>query len=303
MGKTKPQKGQIPLNKEQEEAANFIFGVAAVIAVAGSGKTLCMTRRIGNLVQLHNIPPEKILGLTFTRNAAESMRTRLIPVLEDLAARVTLTTIHSFCHFLLRSEGKTFEILTGKNQIIFIREVMKKLKVKDLSVGMVLREISLAKNNLIPVKEFREIYTGDRTMQTVAEIYEAYDEEKARKLLLDFDDLLVEAYHLLKENPLVKEKYQETYHHLLVDEFQDTNPLQMEILKILAGPNQDGSMFVVGDDWQSIYAFTGASNRKHSQLQGDISRVQRIYPESQLSFHSADHHGLPELDPVQYPED
>ena len=99
MSKHKRQKGQIPLNKEQEEAANSVFGVAAVIAVPGVGKTLCMTRRIGNLVMEHNIAPEKILGLTFTRNAAESMRMRLIPVLEDLASRVTLTTIHSFCHF------------------------------------------------------------------------------------------------------------------------------------------------------------------------------------------------------------
>ena len=149
MGKNKKKKGLMALNKEQEEAANSVLGIAAVIAVPGSGKTLTMTRRIGNLVQLHNMPPEKILGLTFTRNAAEAMRNRLIPVLEDLASRVTLTTIHSFCHFLLRSEGQAFEILSGKNQIIFMREVMKRLKIKDLSVGMVLREISLAKNNLI----------------------------------------------------------------------------------------------------------------------------------------------------------
>jgi DNA helicase II / ATP-dependent DNA helicase PcrA len=288
MSKHKRQKGQIPLNKEQEEAANSVFGISAVIAVAGSGKTLCMTRRIGNLVMEHQIPPEKILGLTFTRNAAESMRNRLVPVLEDLASRVTLTTIHSFCHFLLRSEGKTSEILTGKTQIIFIREVMKRLKVKDLSVGLVLREISLSKNNLIPVEEFQEIYTGDRTMLTVADIYQAYDEEKSRKLLLDFDDLLVEAYRLLKENPLVKEKYQETYHHLLVDEFQDTNPLQMEILKILVNPSDNSSMFVVGDDCQSIYAFTGASL-------GNILNFKEIFPGSKEFILNLNYRSTPQI--------
>jgi DNA helicase-2/ATP-dependent DNA helicase PcrA len=127
-----------------------------VIAVPGSGKTRTMMERIGILVKKHGIPPENILGLTFTRNAAEEMRNRLVPVLGDLASRVTLSTIHSFCYFLLKNEGSVFDILSGRDQIIFMREIMKKLKVKDLSIGMILREISLAKNNLISVDEFRE---------------------------------------------------------------------------------------------------------------------------------------------------
>ena len=102
------------LNKEQEEAASFKEGIAAVIAVPGSGKTRTMMERIGRLVKDHGVPPENILGLTFTRNAAEEMRQRLFPVLGDMASRVTLSTIHSFCHYLLRSEGKIFEILSGK---------------------------------------------------------------------------------------------------------------------------------------------------------------------------------------------
>ena len=117
------------------------------------------------------------------------MRNRLVPVLDDLASRVTLMTIHSFCHYLLRSEGKIFDILSGKAQIIFMREVMKRLKIKDLSVGLVLREISLAKNNLIPIEEFQEVYVGDQTMLKIADIYQVYDDEKSRKLLLDFDEM------------------------------------------------------------------------------------------------------------------
>ena len=170
------------LNKEQEEAASFKEGIAAVIAVPGSGKTRTMMERIGRLVKDHGVPPENILGLTFTRNAAEEMRQRLFPVLGDMASRVTLSTIHSFCHYLLRSEGKIFEILSGKDQIIFLRKIMKQTKSKDLSIGMILQEISLAKNNLITPVEFREIHEGDKTMIKIGDIYECYEKEKPKEI-------------------------------------------------------------------------------------------------------------------------
>ena len=187
----------IILNKEQQEAANFLGPIAAVIAVPGSGKTMTMMERIGILVKNHGIAPENILGLTFTRNAAEEMRYRLTFVLGDLASRVTLSTIHSFCHYLLRSEGHVFEILSGKDQVIFIRNVMKELRIKDLSLGMVLREISLAMNNLISVEEFRDLYEGDKTMLKVGDVYQAYQEKKSKKMLMDFDDLLVTTCQIL----------------------------------------------------------------------------------------------------------
>ena len=192
-----------------------------------------MMQRIGLLVTQHNVPPESILGLTFTRNAAEEMRQRLVPVLKELASRVTLSTIHSFAHYLLRNEGKLFEIISGKDQLSFIKNLMKHKKLKDLSVGSVLREISLAKNNLIGVEEFRCLYEADKNMLKVADIYEAYDREKAKKYLLDFDDLLLETYLLLSTNNNIRDKYADRYQHLLVDEFQDTNPVQLEIIKCL----------------------------------------------------------------------
>ena len=145
------------MNPDQKKAAEFKDGVCAVIAVPGSGKTRTMMERIGILVNDHGIPPEAILGLTFTRNAADEMRHRLVPVLGDLSSRVFLATIHSFCFNLLKMEGVAFEILTGKDQIRFIRDVMKSLKYKDLAIGMVIREISLAKNNLITIAEFRDL--------------------------------------------------------------------------------------------------------------------------------------------------
>ena len=248
------------LNKEQQAAADFLSGTILICACPGSGKTTVMSHRIGNLVMKHGISPENILGLTFTKNSAESMREKLVPVLNEMASRVHLATIHSFCHFLLRNEGRLFNILSGKEQVIFLRDVMKRLRVKELTAGMVLREISLAKNNLIEVDEFRALYNGDKTMQRVADIYEAYDLDKQKRLLMDFDDLLVEAYRLLNKNIEVKEKYRSIFRHLLVDEYQDTNPVQMEILKILVNGHEEGASFwACGDDWQAIYAFTGAS--------------------------------------------
>jgi len=188
------------------------------------------------------------------------MRRRLVPVLGELAQRVTLSTIHSFCHYLLRTEGKVFEIISGKEQINLFRNLMKRKRL-DISVGTLLREISLAKNNLIDVEEFRSLYESDRNMVKVANIYESYEREKAKKYLLDFDDLLLETYFMLNENDAIRDKYVNRYHHILVDEFQDTNPVQLEIIKLIIDQsNNDGrSYWIAGDDWQSIYSFAGAS--------------------------------------------
>ncbi len=248
-----------------------------------------MMERIGKLVMEHGVPPENILGLTFTRNAAEEMRQRLVPVLGDLASRVTLSTIHGWCYFLLKSEGKVFGILSGKDQIIFVRNVMKQLRVKNLSVGMVLNEISLAKNNLIAVEEFKTLYEGDKTMCRVADIYGRYDMEKAKKYLLDFDDLLVETYRLLSTNPSIRDKYSERYLHLLVDEDQDTNPVQLEILKTLTeGSNNGSSFWVCGDDWQAIYSFTGSSV-------GNILNFERIFDAPEIFILNLNYRSTPQI--------
>ena len=249
-----------------------------------------MMERIGILVKDHGIPPEAILGLTFTRNAADEMRNRLVPVLGDLSARVFLATIHSFCFNLLKMEGVAFEILTGKDQIRFIRDVIKHLKYKDLAIGMVLREISLAKNNLITVGEFRDLYTGDKTMLKVADVFELYDRRKSSKMLMDFDDLLVNAYQLLKSDDQVRQKYREIFRHLLVDEFQDTNPIQMEILTLLlpSDNGNDSSFWICGDDAQSIYGFTGASV-------GNILNFKSMFPESQQIILNLNYRSTPQI--------
>jgi DNA helicase-2/ATP-dependent DNA helicase PcrA len=277
------------LNKDQSKAAQFLHGTCAVIAVPGSGKTKCMMQRIAMLVNDHHIAPESILGLTFTRNAAEEMRNRLKPLLGNVAHRVTLLTIHSFCHYLLRNEGHVFEILYGKEQIILLRDVIKKLRYKDLAPGMLLREISLAKNNLISSEEMKLMYEGDPTMVKVAHVYDLYDREKKKRMLMDFDDLLTEVYNLLQTNEDIRERYSSTFLHIMIDEFQDTNPAQMEIVKLLKGEDQEGaSLFVVGDDWQSIYAFTGASV-------GNIINFKSIFPESTEYILNLNYRSTPQI--------
>jgi len=277
------------LNKEQQQAADFLHGICSVIAVPGSGKTRTMMERIFNLVTKHGVAPESILGLTFTRNAADQMRSRLKPILSDKADRVMLNTIHGFCYWLLKNEGFTFELLIGKEQLIFVKDVLKKLKYRDLPTGMVMNEIGLAKNNLISIQEFRDLYEGDKTMQKIADVYERYDLEKEKKLLMDFDDLLAETFQLLSENEDVRRKYSSTFNHILVDEFQDTNPVQGEVVKLLIGDTSNGSSYwVCGDDWQSIYSFTGASV-------GNILNFKDYFPDAYEFILNTNYRSTPQI--------
>jgi DNA helicase II / ATP-dependent DNA helicase PcrA len=274
------------LTPEQLKAAESTNHIVAVIAVPGSGKTKTMMERIGILVNDHGISPENILGLTFTKNAANEMKTRLVDVLGDRSERVHLSTIHSFCYYLLKREGFVFEIVSGKEQLILMKEVMKQLKIKDLTVGTVLREISLAKNNLIFIDEFKELFVGDKTMMKIADIYERYDDLKFKKMLLDFDDLLIQSYVMLRDDEKIKEKYLEMFNSILIDEFQDTSPIILGILKLLIAENKDNSSFwVCGDDHQSIYGFAGASV-------GNILNFKTMFPLSEqfildLNFRSS----------------
>ena len=278
------------LNPKQRKAAAFKDGIAAVIAVPGSGKTRTMMERIGILVTQYGIAPENILGLTFTRNASDEMRSRLVPVLGDLSSRVKLSTIHSFCHHLLRSEGKVFDILSGKEQLVFMKKVVQRLKIKDLTIGTVLREISLAKNNIIDPAEFKSLFEGNTTMQKIADIYQAYDDEKDTKLFLDFDDLLLKTYHLLKDNDQVRSKYQQSFSSILVDEFQDTNPVQFEILRLLIRDDslEPSSFWVAGDDHQAIYSFTGASV-------GNILNFQSMFPQAKQFILDLNYRSTPQI--------
>ena len=279
----------IALNSEQQAAADFLHGVASVIAVPGSGKTLTMTRRIANLVN-NGVSPDNILGLTFTRNAAMAMRKKLEPALNSDSKRVTLATIHSFCYTLLREEGVTFELLTGKHQLRFIKKILSKLKIKNVSTGIAVQEINTAQSNLITVSDLRDLYDGDPNLMKFAKIYEKYEQEKTKCLLMDFNDLLSKSYDLLCKSEDILEKYKETYRHILVDEFQDTNPAQMALINLLVGKvNGDGrSFWVCGDDSQSIYSFTGASV-------GNILNFQETFPGSEMFVMETNYRSTPQI--------
>src|SRR5208283_2689194 len=279
---------KMQLNEEQMKAAEFRNGICSVIAVPGSGKTLTMTHRIAFLVNRYGISPENILGLTFTRNAAQAMRDKLQKVLKDKSSRVTLSTIHSFCHWLLRNEGKSFGILMGKEQIIFLKKIIKELRVKEISAGMALREISLAKNHLIDTEEFSLLHEGDQQMSKMAQIYDQYEKDKAKAMLYDFDDLLVHTIDLLSNDEGIRERYRLSYRHILVDEFQDTNPAQMEILRLLVSDEGDYSFWVCGDDWQAIYAFTGATV-------GNILRFREIFNDAEQHILSVNYRSTPQI--------
>ena len=276
------------LNANQLAASKFKNGIASVVAVPGSGKTLTMTNRIAYLIQHHGIAPESILGLTFTRNAAQAMRDKLRPILNDVAARVTLSTVHGFCYTVLKNEGKSFELLHGAEQIRFIRSIMKKHRIRTLSPGTILREISLAKNNVISAEEFREIYLDDPTMEIIGQIYQAYETEKTKSFLLDFNDLIIETCRLLKNTPEIRENYQQKFRHVLVDEYQDTNPAQAEILSLLVGRAKDSSFYVTGDDWQSIFNFIGASV-------GNLLNFKKTFPGSEQFILDMNYRSTPQI--------
>ena len=247
------------LNERQKAAVEFVHGVAAVIAAPGAGKTLCMSKRIANLIQNHGVAPESILGLTFTRSAAQAMRERLASVIAGDAMRVNLSTIHSHCLSLLREEGRVFEILSGNERLIFMRKLIQKLRLRDVSTGTAMKEISLAKSNLISPEEFMEFFQVDKSMAKIAEVYAAYEAEKNKRMCRDFDDFVFDAYRLLSEDAKVRKKVRAMYSHLLVDEFQDTNPAQMELLLLIGGKKKKGSFCVYGDDYQAVFGFLGAS--------------------------------------------
>jgi DNA helicase-2/ATP-dependent DNA helicase PcrA len=192
---------------------------------------------------------------------------------------------------LLREEGKTFDILTGKEQLILMRKLIKRHRIKDVSTGMALKEISLAKSNLISCEEFLELFDTDQTMAKVGKIYGVYEAEKKKRMCFDFDDFLCETYKLLNDNAKVRRKYQDYYHHLMVDEYQDVTPAQIEVLKLLLSRRMEkgkGSFCIYGDDWQSIFSFCGSSV-------GNLLNFERIFAGANIFILSQNYRSTPQI--------
>ena len=257
------------LNERQREAAETLSGPILILAGAGSGKTKTLTSRIANLIA-HGENPSNILAVTFTNKAAKEMRVRLWRLLTPdtleppYSFMPYMGTFHGICVKILRIEylaaglDKDFVIYDTDDQISLIRRIMKTLNISDnksLKPKSVQSIISSEKNQGNGPEEY-----GAKAMYSnqfdIAKIFKAYEEEKKKASALDFDDLLLKTLELFANKKEVREKWQQKFHHILIDEYQDTNIVQYQLVKLLVGPERN--ICVVGDDWQSIYSWRGA---------------------------------------------
>lgn len=251
------------LNDRQLEAVRHTEGPLLITAGAGSGKTKVLTCRIAHLLE-KGVSPYRILAITFTNKAAKEMRERVEKLVGARAESMWLSTFHSFCAKLLRFEidGKfgytrNFTIYDATDQMTLIKDCLKQMNLDDKQFPprSVLGTISSAKNALMDAHEFAG-RTNDFYEEKVAEAYTLYEKKLLENNAMDFDDLLRLAVRLLDEYSDVREKYQDRFQYILVDEYQDTNHAQYTLTKLLAAKWRN--ICVVGDADQSIYAWRGA---------------------------------------------
>jgi DNA helicase-2/ATP-dependent DNA helicase PcrA len=257
------------LNKAQRDAVENIAGPSLVIAGAGSGKTRVLTMRIAHILRMGNAP-STVLALTFTNKAAREMKERIAAIMgNDIARYLWMGTFHSIFSRILRAEAEvigypsTFTIYDTSDSKSLIRSIIKEMQLdpKVYKQGTVLNRISSAKNNLVTASAYsanKDVREYDRTIQMplIADIYKEYAKRCKSSGAMDFDDLLLNTNLLLHQHPEILHKYQEKFHFVLVDEYQDTNYSQYLIVKKLAEKRKN--ICVVGDDAQSIYSFRGA---------------------------------------------
>lgn len=274
------------LNPSQKEAVVATDGAVMVIAGAGSGKTRVLTFRIAYLMKEKKIDAFNILALTFTNKAAKEMKERIGKIVGDTEAKnLWMGTFHSVFSKILRVESEklgypsNFTIYDMEDQGKVISNVIKELNLdKEIyKPRSVARRISALKNALITPKEYRnstELVEQDNAarMSQMGDIFASYNERCFRSGAMDFDDLLVNTYILLRKFPDVLLKYQNRFRYIMVDEYQDTNHAQYLIVKALA--NRHGNICVVGDDAQSIYAFRGANIKNILNYQRDYDNVR-----------------------------
>jgi DNA helicase-2/ATP-dependent DNA helicase PcrA len=281
------------LNPEQRLAAETTEGPVLILAGAGTGKTRAITYRMANLIS-KGIPAESILAVTFTNKAAEEMQTRDTHLLLRAGVppeRPWISTFHSLCARLLRREAaaaglpKDFAIYDDDDQQAAVKLAMAKLHIEDdaLTPRNVLSRISYAKNQAQPPEQMRaEAFGPD--MRKVADIYAAYEGLLKQSNALDFDDLLLRAARLLREAPPVRQRWQNRFQYLHVDEYQDTNRVQYDLLRLLA--NEKQNICVVGDEDQSIYRWRGADvsillSFAHDFPGAKVVRLERNYRSTQ----------------------
>ncbi len=269
------------LNPRQREAAAHTEGPLLVLAGAGSGKTRVITHRMAHLITAHKVPGWAILAVTFTNKAAGEMRERVRSLIDKSAGEApTVATFHSFCVRLLRREGAPlggirrgfttlFSIYDDEDQLSVLKTVYKQLGLdeKFLAYRAALSRISHAKSHKHTPEDLARAAT-DPVSTRLAVIYERYQAKLLESNALDFDDLLLETVRLLTHDAPTREKANQRYEFLMVDEYQDTNRTQYELMRLLAG--EGNNVAVVGDEDQSIYGWRGANIRNILDFERDF---------------------------------
>ena len=268
------------LNKEQALAVQTTDGPMLILAGAGSGKTKVLTCRIAHLLQ-QGVAPYRILAITFTNKAAAEMRERVDRMAGEAAKDVWLFTFHAFCARLLRRDidklegyGNNFAIYDTSDAQNVVKQVLKEMNLdeKRFQPAGLCARISSAKNQLLSPVDYAKA-ANDFYEEKAAQIYASYQEKLRQNNALDFDDLLLLTVQLLQENAEVREKYQDKFQYIMVDEYQDTNHVQYLLTKLLAGKHRN--ICVVGDADQSIYGWRGADIQ-------NILDFEKDYPDAKL---------------------
>lgn len=258
------------LNENQREAVEYCNGASLVVAGAGSGKTRVLTYKIAYLI-MYGVLPYRILALTFTNKAAREMKSRIGSLVDyEKASQLYMGTFHSVFSRILRAEAQhigynsNFTIYDENDSRSLLKSIIKTLGLDDKKYkpATVHNIISMAKNQLITADAYandKAIWDRDRNMKlpAISQIYTAYQARCRQANAMDFDDLLVNTFRLFNDNADICNKYAERFQYILVDEYQDTNYVQVAIVKLLAAQHQ--RVCVVGDDYQSIYSFRGAN--------------------------------------------
>ena len=275
------------LNEQQKEAVLHMNGPLMIIAGAGSGKTKVLTTRIANLMA-NGVDSFNILALTFTNKAAAEMKERIEKILGNNEAKnLYIGTFHSVFARILRAEAhrlgypNNFTIYDSDDSKSVVKTVINELNLDDkhYKPNFVYNKISAAKNALVSAEEYATDYYIQQedirnNRPAIAQIYVAYTARCFKNGAMDFDDLLIKMYELLKFNNDALVKYQHKFQYVLIDEYQDTNPVQYQIAKLLSAVHEN--ICVVGDDAQSIYSFRGATIENILQFQKDYDDVKVV---------------------------
>tara|TARA_Y100001936_G_scaffold94253_2_gene92773 strand:- start:2976 stop:5207 length:2232 start_codon:yes stop_codon:yes gene_type:complete len=276
------------LNNEQVKAVTLEEKSALVLAGAGSGKTRVLTTRIAYLIQSKQINPHSILAVTFTNKASKEMLTRIANMLPINIQGMWVGTFHGLCNRMLRAHyqdvglPKTFQILDSSDQLAVIKRVLKDINAdsEKFKPRQVQWFINNAKDDGYRGSQV-EVY--DEFTRKMTEFYLAYEQQCNKEGVVDFSELLLRSYELLTRNEILQQHYSSRFSHILVDEFQDTSQLQYKWLKLVAG--SESSVFVVGDDDQSIYAFRGANTGNMKEFKQDFHISEIIKLEQNYRSH------------------